>query len=65
MITGTIDFKLRVQKEDNVLWETKETAPITLLTALSGNQFAYAVANGTIGAYDSGLIMWRIIVCTK
>lgn len=62
LITGTDDFRLRVQKEDSVLWETKETASVIILTPLIGKQFAYAVSNGTVGAYDSGQRMWRVKV---
>ena len=62
MVTGTEDFEIKVQKDDTVLWETKETAPVTTLTTLPGRQFAYVVGNGTVGIYESGQRLWRIKV---
>ncbi|XP_024945765.1 Bardet-Biedl syndrome 2 protein homolog [Cephus cinctus] len=60
LLTGTEDFELKVQKEDAVLWETKETASVTALTSLPNRQFAYAVGNGTVGVYESGQRLWRV-----
>ncbi|CAG5102110.1 Similar to Bbs2: Bardet-Biedl syndrome 2 protein homolog (Mus musculus), partial [Cotesia congregata] len=45
---------------DLILWEIKETAPVTALLALPGRQFAYVVDNGTVGIYESGQRLWRI-----
>ncbi|KMQ98241.1 bardet-biedl syndrome 2 protein [Lasius niger] len=60
LLIGTTDFEIRVQKEDTMLWETKETAAIVALTDLSNRQFAYAVDNGTIGVYEAGQRLWRV-----
>ncbi|XP_043267546.1 Bardet-Biedl syndrome 2 protein homolog [Venturia canescens] len=60
LITGTDDFEIKVLKNDVVLWETKETAPVTGLVALPERQFAYVVGNGTVGIYESGQRLWRI-----
>ncbi|XP_067209756.1 Bardet-Biedl syndrome 2 protein homolog [Linepithema humile] len=60
LLTGTSDFEIRVQKEDTMLWETKETAAIVALTDLPHRQFAYAVENGTIGVYEAGQRLWRV-----
>lgn len=65
LLSGTADFGIKVQKEDAVLWETVENAPIIVLHALPERQFAYATrldGNGTLGVYDSGRILWRIKV---
>lgn len=59
---GTIDYEIRVQKEDTMLWETKETAAIVAFTDLANRQFAYAVDNGTIGVYEAGQRLWRVKV---
>jgi len=61
-LTGTTDYEIKVQKEDTMLWETKETAAIVALTDLSNRQFAYAVDNGTIGVYEAGQRLWRVKV---
>lgn len=45
-----------------MLWETKETAAIAVLTDLSNRQFAYALENGTIGVYETGQRLWRVKV---
>ncbi|XP_001604585.1 Bardet-Biedl syndrome 2 protein homolog [Nasonia vitripennis] len=63
LLSGTADFGIKVQKEDAVLWETAENAPIVVLHALPERRFAYATrldGNGTVGVYDSGHILWRI-----
>lgn len=51
-----------MQKEDTILWETKETAAITVFTVLPNRQFAYALENGTIGVYEVGQRLWRVKV---
>lgn len=45
-----------------MLWETKETAALVVLTDLPNRQFAYALENGTIGVYEAGLRLWRVKV---
>ncbi|XP_012280111.1 Bardet-Biedl syndrome 2 protein homolog [Orussus abietinus] len=60
LLAGTEDFEVRAQKEDSVLWEMKETAPVTALTPLPNRQFAYAVRNGTVGVYESNQRLWRV-----
>lgn len=62
LLTGTTDYEIKVQKEDIILWETKETAAIVALTDLPNRQFAYAVDNGTIGVYEAGQRLWRVKV---
>ncbi|KAK0179481.1 hypothetical protein PV327_005231 [Microctonus hyperodae] len=60
LLAGTEDYELKVIKEDLILWETKETAAVTTLAAISGKQFAYVVGNGTVGIYEGGQRLWRI-----
>lgn len=45
-----------------MLWETKETAALVVLTDLPNRQFAYALENGTIGVYEAGQRLWRVKV---
>ncbi|XP_074109421.1 BBSome complex member BBS2 isoform X2 [Cotesia typhae] len=60
LMTGSEDCEIKVFKADLILWEIKETAPVTALLALPGRQFAYVVDNGTVGIYESGQRLWRI-----
>ncbi|XP_011501938.1 PREDICTED: Bardet-Biedl syndrome 2 protein homolog [Ceratosolen solmsi marchali] len=63
LLSGTTDFGIRAQKEDAILWDTVENAPVIALHALSEREFAYAAClegNGTVGVYNSGNILWRI-----
>ncbi|KZC07707.1 PREDICTED: Bardet-Biedl syndrome 2 protein homolog [Dufourea novaeangliae] len=60
LITGTQDFEIKVYKEENVLWEAKETAPITTLTGLPNRRFVYSVGNGTLGVYEMAQRLWRV-----
>lgn len=49
-----------------MLWETKETAALVVLTDLPNRQFAYALENGTIGVYEAGQRLWRVKVkCSR
>ncbi|XP_031838360.1 BBSome complex member BBS2 [Nomia melanderi] len=70
LITGTQDFEIKVYKEENVLWEAKETAPVTTLTGLPNRKFVYSVGNGTLGVYEMAQRLWRVkskhrVVVTK
>ncbi|CAK9811316.1 Bardet-Biedl syndrome 2 protein homolog [Anthophora plagiata] len=60
LITGTKDFEIKVHKEENILWETKETAAITTLTGLPNRRFVYSVENGTLGVYEMAQRLWRV-----
>ncbi|XP_043251138.1 Bardet-Biedl syndrome 2 protein homolog [Colletes gigas] len=60
LVTGTDDFEIKVYKEDNVLWEAKETAPVTTLTGFPDRRFVYSVGNGTLGVYEMGQRLWRV-----
>ncbi|KOC68500.1 Bardet-Biedl syndrome 2 protein like protein [Habropoda laboriosa] len=60
LVTGTKDFEIKVHKEDNILWETKETAAITTLTGLPNRRFVYSVGNGTLGVYEMAQRLWRV-----
>ncbi|CAL7938796.1 unnamed protein product [Xylocopa violacea] len=60
LVTGTKDFEIKIHKEDNVIWDAKETASITTLTGLPNRRFVYSVANGTLGVYEMGQRLWRV-----
>lgn len=61
-MTGTQDFQIQVQKEDVVIWNVKETAPITIINNFGIKQFAYSVDNGTLGVYENKRRLWRVKV---
>ncbi|XP_054004595.1 Bardet-Biedl syndrome 2 protein homolog [Hylaeus anthracinus] len=60
LVTGTDDSEIKVYKEDNVLWDVKETAPVTTLTGLPDRRFVYSVGNGTLGVYEMAQRLWRV-----
>ncbi|XP_066591973.1 Bardet-Biedl syndrome 2 protein homolog [Prorops nasuta] len=60
LLTGTSDYEIKVHKKDVILWDTRETASVTALAGLPNRQFAYSVANGTIGMYEGGVRLWRV-----
>ncbi|XP_076230796.1 BBSome complex member BBS2 [Calliopsis andreniformis] len=60
LVVGTEDFDIMVYKENNVLWEVKETASITTLCGLPNRRFVYSVGNGTLGVYEMAQRLWRV-----
>ncbi|XP_017893284.1 Bardet-Biedl syndrome 2 protein homolog [Ceratina calcarata] len=60
LVIGTKDFEIKVYKEDNIIWDTKETASITTLTGLPNRRFVYSVGNGTLGVYEMTQRLWRV-----
>ncbi|XP_051169367.1 Bardet-Biedl syndrome 2 protein homolog isoform X1 [Leptopilina boulardi] len=59
LLIGTEDSEIKAQKETLVMWQVKETSPVSALLTLPGRKFAYAVANGTVGVYENGTRIWR------
>ncbi|XP_022711587.1 Bardet-Biedl syndrome 2 protein homolog [Varroa jacobsoni] len=61
LLVGSEDFDIRVFREDVIAIEMTETEAVVGLCPLSAEMFAYALANGTIGVYQSsGARLWRI-----
>lgn len=61
LLVGSDDFEIRSFRAEELLSETIETDRVTFLRALQGAQFAYGLANGTVGAYNGpNTRMWRV-----
>ncbi|BFZ04172.1 hypothetical protein BsWGS_07211 [Bradybaena similaris] len=60
LIVGSEDFDIRVFQEDEIISEMTETDIVTSLCSLTGTQFGYGLANGTLGVYDRSSRNWRI-----
>lgn len=54
-----------MQKDEAVLWEVKESAPVRLVVPFSNRQFACAVGAGVVGVYEGMQRMWRGKVLKK
>jgi Bardet-Biedl syndrome 2 protein len=62
MLVGSDDFDIRVFKKDQIMGETSETDAVSCIAPMHDAIFAYALVNGTIGAYEKLQRLWRIKV---
>ncbi|VDM28260.1 unnamed protein product [Toxocara canis] len=60
LVAGSEDFDIRVFKDDLLLFELSETDAVTCVHDIGNGRFAYALANGTLGAYQREIRLWRI-----
>ena len=61
LVVGSEDCEIQVFKKDAIIFEMSETDKITCLCSLGPQLFAYALANGTVGVYQTnGERLWRI-----
>uniref|UniRef100_A0A0R3RVV6 Bardet-Biedl syndrome 2 protein homolog n=1 Tax=Elaeophora elaphi TaxID=1147741 RepID=A0A0R3RVV6_9BILA len=60
LVVGTESFDIRIFKNDLLLYEMNETDAIIGLCDLGDGIFAYALINGTLGAYSGNTRLWRI-----
>ncbi|VDP10007.1 unnamed protein product [Soboliphyme baturini] len=60
LIVGSEDYDIRVFKGDEIIAEFSETEAVIALHPVSGNRFAYALINGTLGLYEGSNRLWRI-----
>lgn len=62
MLVGSADFDIRSYRGEDLLSEMTETDKITALAIPLPGQFAYALANGTVGVYSgaSSTRLWRV-----
>ena len=62
LLVGSDDFAIRVFKEEVMVSEVMEAAPVVALCALraAGASHAYALANGTVGVYRGTERVWRM-----
>lgn len=61
LIVGSDDFEMRVFKNEEVINEITETDKVTHLCPLYSSKYGYAVANNTVGVYESmNKRTWRV-----
>lgn len=61
LVVGSEDCEIQVFKKDAIIIELVETDKVTCLCSLGPMLFAYALANGTVGVYQTnGERLWRI-----
>ena len=60
LIVGSDDASIRILAGNQVETEVTEVDAVTHLASLAGESFAYALSNGTVGAYDGANRAWRV-----
>lgn len=61
LLVGCDDAVIRIYKDDELLQQVSEADTVVQLTGLGqGRKWAYALQNGTIGVYESGVRLWRV-----
>lgn len=60
LVVGSESFDIRIFKDDLLLYEITETDAVIGLCDLGDGIFAYALVNGTLGAYSGNTRLWRI-----
>ena len=60
LLIGSDDFSIRALHKDSVVLEITEANQVVGLAPLTGTQFGYGLANGTVGAYDRSNRAWRV-----
>lgn len=56
---GSEDFEIRVLRDEDISSAVSEADVIVGLEHMQGSKYGYALANGTIGAYDGTKRLWR------
>lgn len=61
LLVGSDDATIRIYKDDELLQQYTEADAVVQLAGLGqGRKWAYALQNGTIGVYESGVRLWRV-----
>uniref|UniRef100_A0A383WCU1 Bardet-Biedl syndrome 2 protein homolog n=1 Tax=Tetradesmus obliquus TaxID=3088 RepID=A0A383WCU1_TETOB len=60
LLVGCDDADIRVFKDEQLLLQLPEADVVVGLAGLGRCRFAYALRNGTIGAYQGGTRLWRV-----
>jgi Bardet-Biedl syndrome 2 protein len=61
LLVGSDDFEIRVFHDQDIVKEITETDRVAFLQPVQDGQFAYGLANGTVGVYNAGKQrMWRV-----
>jgi Bardet-Biedl syndrome 2 protein len=59
LIAGSEDFAIRVFKGEELIFDIKEAASISILKRIKRNIFAYCLSNGTFGVYQGRKRLWK------
>ena len=51
MLAGSDDYSVRVFKGEELIFDISEKGKVAQLSKITGNVFAYALANGNVGSY--------------
>jgi Bardet-Biedl syndrome 2 protein len=66
LLVGSDDFEIRVFKNEELVSETTEADKVMFLTHMKGSEFAYGLANGTVGVYNNPKVRaWRVKTKSK
>jgi Bardet-Biedl syndrome 2 protein len=60
LLVGCDDADIRVFRDEQLLLQLPEADVVVGLAGLGRRRFAYALRNGTIGAYQGGTRLWRV-----
>jgi Bardet-Biedl syndrome 2 protein len=60
LLVGCNDADIRVFRDEQLLLQLPEADVVVGLAGLGRRRFAYALRNGTIGAYQGGTRLWRV-----
>jgi Bardet-Biedl syndrome 2 protein len=59
LVVGSDDFNIRVFKDEELIFDIKEEAAISIIKRIKSNIFGYALENGTYGCYYSRKRLWK------
>jgi Bardet-Biedl syndrome 2 protein len=59
LVVGSDDFNIRVFKDEELIFDIKEEAAISIIKRIRSNVFGYALENGTYGCYYSRKRLWK------
>mgnify|MGYP000334487907 CR=1 FL=1 len=61
LLVGSDDFEIRTFRNEDVVNQVTEVDKVTFLKRTNGRNFAYGLANGSIGVYNSPATRaWRV-----
>lgn len=59
LIVGSDDYEIRIFRGEEVISEATETDRVSALCNITGPNYGYALANGTVGVYSKFNRLWR------
>jgi Bardet-Biedl syndrome 2 protein len=60
LVVGSDDYGIRCFRGEEQIREVYEADRVTALASLGGAKVGFAIANGTVGVYDSAARVWRV-----